>query len=1055
MGCAILLVIGLVLWFRGRDTVRVDRDERRPRLARDVASDVPKADSNADGVHSVRAEAVSDTIALESKLISRTGISISGASIRWIPFSRPASVASAAWPGLNWESLASQMQVTSSDLQGTFTLSLARADLQASASVVWITHPAYLARSFTIDAGASTSTLPTSIVLEACGAIRAHVVGPDSNAVAGASVYELFDLSGADSLNDTDPQLAAKRVVRLEFTSDAQGDVQLSPLPGKHCVFATARDLRSTPWIGNAPAQIVLKLTSQFTAVGRVVPSDGQALESGLSVRCLSKTWSDTTMLDRCAVRNSGEFGPLAIPLVGSGSYVFQLEGGTSLQERIAISKPSPGERVSVEFHPRAAAPLTVAVVGEHEAAVADATVWVQWSADQAWQDIERRTNAHGVAQFSACPAATLFVRVEAPGFVPGLVSNIDATSPLTQPIRVQLTKGARVEGRCTHEDKPVSDFTVQYWQGDPQNVHKIRVHDSRDGTFTSNEVETGDITFVATSEEYPQSDPVIVPVQPGQPAQIALALRDALPGRGRIVDAITQKPVMQALVQPYAMCRGWLMKAWRDPIPVDDQGLFDARAFGSAHSYITISATGYAPRKVLGIAPPGQPLDFGVIGLFATQNIDVQLSSDIATDFTQYRGELQREAYVSERAFPPSGALHFASVPPGQYDLRVAFPDNSVLYQGLELLPGRDLHVTVPVRGRGMEVEFVPEPGVDVPHWAYLDVAFTSNHSSWEAQTYGLVDLQPVHVNRIEGESAMLTVFGMDSIVLAAKRVDLKAFGDARVQVRVPKSRARFIVVDATHKPVADARVTLSGVGDTSGWHEHVQTDAQGQCSIAGLALDRVYAQISHASIGVMPSQLIVTADAASSPLELVLAPEGPLSLALVERQHPVSGVQVWVADQQAVDQGLGLLTSNELGIVTGPLVGHGSYIVEVRHPGYWRSRNSIAIGPGGTQASVEVRRLGSVSILIRDKYEAPAPGVRIDLHSDEMDRWVSSWMHDGELPPSPADLTSDEHGQLLVNALPNGTYSWRVDGAEGTPITGTVTVLPNATTSLVVTLH
>ncbi len=599
-----------------------------------------------------------------------------------------------------------------------------------------------------------------------------------------------------------------------------------------------------------------------------------------------------------------------------------------------------------------------------------------------------------------------------------------------------------------------MTGFTVTYFQGQPDNPHRLRVQGSADGSFSSDEVEIGDVVFTATSENFPQCIPTTAHVDPDRTSDIVISVLDPTAGHGRVVDSETQEPVLGAMVQAYVTYRGWMVKLWKEPVRVDTQGDFELHAFGPGTNYVRILADGYAPREVQALAVSGRPLEFGDIGLYTTQSLDVQLVSDESTDFAMFKADLQRTTEVDLRPFPRDGHLRFEALSPGPYDLRVVFPDTSAYFEKFEIFPGKNVKLIVPVSGRGLDVEFVPEAGMDIPHWAYLNVHFMSAEGRSVGQYYGLTDLKPVHVHRAEGTTAVLEVQDMKGAFLGVKEVPLTGQGTIAVEIPIRRSQTCIRVVDSARRPLSDVHVTLSGVGDNAAWRLLLDTDTNGQCCVSGLGIKSVFVHLQHASIGIAPSQLIDLPTASSTPAELVLAPQRPLAIQLIEGSRPTPGVEVLLSDARGIETGLGDVTSDENGVVAGPLVSDGDYRVEIHEPGYWRCVHTVHLPGNGPPVPVAVKRLGSLELTVHNGYDNPAGGVAVDLYSTELKEWASTWIRSGAVPSATNDGESDAQGLIRWNALPSGEFQWRCISTSGATVKGAVAVSPGTVSKATITI-
>jgi len=76
-----------------------------------------------------------------------------------------------------------------------------------------------------------------------------------------------------------------------------------------------------------------------------------------------------------------------------------------------------------------------------------------------------------------------------------------------------------------------------------------------------------------------------------------------------------------------------------------------------------------------------------------------------------------------------------------------------------------------------------------------------------------------------------------------------------------------------------------------------------------------------------------------------------------------------------------------------------------------------------------------------------AQITGVNVDLRSLEFDVPVHEWLESGKLTDDAVVLTSGVQGKVIANGIPRGAYRWTVIKPDGTTLTGTVEVPPEAT--------
>lgn len=981
------------------------------------------------------------------QLLSTSAKPVPDALVSW---SRPSAEFVAAcgnWPDLDWDSLERETQVARSDAQGWVAFDSIPHEPGASAAVLWITPTDHLARGLRLTSPSSNLDLPPSVELTPSGPLKVRVIGADGAHAVGATVVEHFDLSKADSA-PSENTIDARRLLRRTATTDEKGQALLYPLDGASWIYATLGDRRSQVWKGSAPADVVLSLRQVFTAAGRVFLPSGTPLDAGLTVRCLVKSWLGFESIEILHVHGDASWGPVQLPLVDCEAFVFQLDGGSLTQENISVKPPSPTEQITVDFHPQPGVSLTVRVVDSQDSNLSQATVTAEWNEQQAWRSMDRKTGPDGVARFASCRPGMTWIRVRCPGYGPQLLDAFDVSAPPTQPIVVRLARAERITGRCVYKAHPVQSFYVTLWQGSANNSNKNDFQNTSDGSFVIEDAPIGDCTLIAISEEHPQTEPKNVTVTAGTTTDVLLEFSDAIAGRGRVVDALSNEPLSGATVETHIRYKDWMMRPWKAPFPVDSKGEFELKAFGAGTNFISVAAHGYATRRIMAFGASGKEIDFGLIGLFSQQSLEVRLRPQHGESTEGSRAELQGMAFVDEQAIPANGILRFDALDPGFYTLRVVLPDRSTLFDHFTLHPGKSLVIDVPLGSRHINVHIVPSSAQSLPENSWLRVCFSSSNGRPIEHYFRIPASNEVEITRVDGEDLVLEVSDPNDVVLGVQHQTLSVDGPSTIEVRLEDKPLEFRVIDISKSPVAAARVTLTLPSDRSGWLRDVETDGDGRCSATGNFPESLYVSVHHASLGLLPSTLVDVGPSARRPIEITLAPDLDLQALVFERQTPVPAIQAAAHDQRGLGFGLGETSSDASGLLRWRPVSKGDYRIDVRHPGYWPVDQDIHLTSDSPPIPIQVRRLGNVEIVVKNNYGNALDGAAIDLYSEEMKAWVSAWIQSGLVPSPASGMITSSEGCLRVNGLPNGEFRWRVTPPGGTAREGAFTVAPQTTT-------
>jgi hypothetical protein len=347
-----------------------------------------------------------------------------------------------------------------------------------------------------------------------------------------------------------------------------------------------------------------------------------------------------------------------------------------------------------------------------------------------------------------------------------------------------------------------------------------------------------------------------------------------------------------------------------------------------------------------------------------------------------------------------------------------------------------------------------VPSQGESLPQGAILRVCFSTSGGRQVEHYYRISGNGLVEVVRVEGTDVILQVEESEGPVLAVEHIALAPNEPVTATIHLRAGSRTFRVVDGTRHPVTGVRLTLTRPSDGSGWVHYLESNAAGECSIRGLALDKVFVNLFEFSFGVQPSALVDLGAEARDPIELVLAPSLTLRVQALERKQPVPNLEIRASDQQGVSFGLGAMTSNADAIASWGPVAKGDFRIEVRQPGYWPSDHLIHFAESSSPVPIQVRRLGNIELTVKNNYENPMPGVTVDLFSLDDQRWVSSWIESETVPAPEGGMRSNSEGRVRINGLPSGPYRWKATAPDAAAAEGEINLAPHATTTGVIAM-
>jgi len=883
--------------------------------------------------------------------------------------------------------------------------------------------------------------------------MECRVLGSDGLPAEGASVFQLSYLGKEDPELGTGLELDALRVLRRTYSTSSSGTVALPTFPGTNWIWAQRGAEISTPWFGREPRSFDLQLRSTFSAHGKVfLPPGTPRLVESASVRVSSLAGASLHTLNRSRVDPDGSWGPVPLPVVSCDFFVFQVESPELTSELVRLRPPEPGSSIAVDFHPDLSLGFEVLVLDDKSQPIPGACVNASWFAKENWHSRTACTDASGIARVDGCHASLVYLKASRRGFATKSHSFELRESP-SDPIVLALEAGGRIVGRCSFDGKPVRSFRVNWWQDPSYEGDSVTVVDHEDGRFEIEGAPLGEICLMASDDDHAPSETVRVQVTRDAPAEVELRLSKAFAARGVVIDGVTSRPLEDAAVQMVVSDGGVRLGTHRGIVRTDRGGEFEADGFKPGLNVFEVSALGYQKRKVLQIVTDESDADLGIVPLFPKQALEVQLLSDPSVDFEDYRLEILSDIERPSRDFPSSGFLRFEDLDPGYYAARVHYPgDMSYVDYSVELLAGRDARVEVPIASRRMVVEVVSDAGRPIPEGLVLRLIYFAKSRERVLHCYGIPSNGHVEVMAMEGTVA-IEVLRLDGTCLGFAKAFVPAGSTPPLEVRLDRSPVVFRVVDSRRNPLEGQSVCVHCADDCSDWFTCGFTDAQGLCTFAGLPREKALVTVSRFPEGKMP-WIAVDLSHAENPIDLVFAPDCPLSVQLFERGVPMPGVEV-TAQETRGPQSLGSASTDDQGKASFCPVGKGDWLLSVTHPGYWREPRVVPVACEAGPIPLEVRRLGSVQFIVKTGLGNPADKAAVDLLSEESGKWASELITTGLVPSPSTGLRTGPDGRVRVDGLPNGRFQWKIASADGVVVEEMVVVPPLGVATVEATLQ
>ncbi|MCE9595203.1 MAG: carboxypeptidase-like regulatory domain-containing protein [Planctomycetes bacterium] len=759
--------------------------------------------------------------------------------------------------------------------------------------------------------------------------------------------------------------------------------------------------------------------------------------------------------LEQAPVHADGSWGPVVLPRLTDGPYLFQLDCEAWAACDRYREPPESGE-VVIDFETDRAVTVDVVAVDLQDHPVADADVTVYWN-DEGWSAGRATTDAEGRATVKRCFPGTVRVSAQKTGFASQTAGPLDIPTADGSPVRVTCEPGGALVGHCTFRGEPLANFHVVAWRGDDPFSNAVHGEylDRADGSFSLDPVPFGVVHAYAWSDDHPQSEVQTFAFAAGAPHEVDFELPGTRKARGRLIDGATREPAVGITVQLELFYLDAKFDVWGSAVTSDAEGNFEGLEVSTSPSLVRVQAPDYGMLHVRVPAGSDAVVELGDIVVNRTQTLTLRLTTNGATDFTRYELDLRGEQYFPLATFSAEGVVHLDGVAPGQWFANVFDGDDTVSSASLELRAGEAWEFSIPIgRGNPLRVELVPSPeSKDVKLDAYTVIVASSDGKrvtrvSRMADAAGRADFFDAL-----GTQAVIEVWDERGASVAAVRQQLDSDGSV-VRIPIGDDATRLRVLDSKHQPVPGVIVHARDPIKDGLVSTRYTTDRAGECVLRGLTWPRVVLNLQHAVLGTKSGVAFDPVLERGRTLEVVFDAVARVRCRLVDRGVELAGVSCVVSDELS---GVALPghSSDPKGRVEWGPVAAGAYVLAVADAQCWPTEKRVDVRTADVAADVEVRRRGALQVRTVDGSDVPIANVALELRSDEFGVDISTWLDSGAVSSSTGRLTSDANGELLVQGLPNGSFQWRCIGAVGDNATGTIVVPPLGVGELVVRVH
>lgn len=910
--------------------------------------------------------------------------------------------------------------------------------------MLWATQVGFKADALVLAAGAG-STLPHTWTLASALPIRVRVLDGKGSPIPGAEIDQ-FGLVDASTPRDRTPE-RLERLLHRSILSDGRGEAVLGSFPGEQVLVASAAGQRSVHRRVGVGANVELRLSPTFSVEGTVsLPSWAHLDYTGerrLSIAAQKGNQFHTLASSRNV--EAGSWGPIELPLVPDADrYRIRLEGSPIIPVQRMFDPPAEGSRLRFDLAAELGCDAWFQAENEARETLFDSRARVWWRQKEfpnEWTYVERRARPEdGRIAVWSVPAGGIKFEIHASGYVPYFGGGIEL--PMKEPFTalVTLQRAGRIRGSCLYEGKPLEDFEVAVW-GQVEAYRSLHSFvDREDGSFEIDEAPMGEARITASTAELPSCPPQRVRVAPDETAEVVLELSAPLIGRGRVIDARTQEPVPDALIQLHIRGAVGAIGDWGLPHPVQADGTFEIAGFVEGANPITIQAPGHAALSVTVKFPAAEDAsDLGTFALERPQPLEVRLIGSGPLSGFQLRA--QGPESLPQTSFPDDGVLHFERVGPGYLTFTLTHPDQSEATFAVNMVPGTPWIVEKLANGgRRLLVEPLAESKEELEKVGFVHVVFRSDRGYVVQWMRSPVSTEPplFDFDAIDSASVQATLFDHDLQRLAVAHGAFGSQSTLHLQVPLGQKPLRVRVVDPDGKPIPDVLVTITDPANLSVVLQE-KTGADGECEILGVPRKTVQASLFHQTRG---SRHQVPFDASAAEVELLLASNARIELLLLDGDEPAAGISCALLVTRETVAASSSTTGPD-GALSVRNLTPGTYPIRCSHPDYWTVDAEVEAREDPTPTAVQIRRLGAIVLLVTTAAGIPVNDLQMELRSTEFGVSVEDWIA-AERITAGAGLRTDDRGELALEGLPHGPYTWAIDLPDGRRLEGTLTVLP-----------
>ena len=1048
------VVGGLLLWRSdGTAAPSVDLDETSehqsrstvaPALAETGDEPTPAADTEPDARPPAPAPSDSrealQTSLLRGRLASTNGEPIADATVTWTPLPDVVerhwtTTYSSDWSTVDGRSVLVRSLTTTTDATGTFEFF--ETTPSGADSVVWATHPDFVAGAILLEApanGESQTTSDIDLELQPGASIRVRVLDGE-RAVADATVWQHGTNQFLESLGSRSRD--ALSVLVRSFETGPDGTAQAHPFPGVEGLRADKDGRESKTRAEDFRGDVLLRLCDTFTASGSVAFDPELNLEDEYVVEITARTGHIVQDVASSLINtNSGTWGPVAVPLVGESEYEFRFHGGDAIPIVESRPAPHPSAEVSVAFEANRGNRMWALVSDPDGEILYDSRVFARWTGEPTGKMIVRpfprdHEKAAGFVLLKGIPNGYVnlagFCDGYAPEYQPGL--EIPEPEPVTSELR--LKKAARLTGRVLYEGKPVETFEVSYWNEDTEaTAWRKTFTDREDGTFELLDAPAGELWVLAAGRTLARSEPVLARVGAGESAEVTLHLQAGYTGRLTLTNQETGEPVPDATIQRVTMVGSRNISFWGPDLHSDSSGQALVDGLVDGGNSIRVQAEGFGDTWGNWLITDGNVLPFHM-PMTPARTLKIRLRGVPPEELGRYAVGVTASSVPGRLPFRNGDTVVAEPLSTGRCGVKL-YRDGELARSGPAEAPvsGEWVYEFDLESSRRLVVSVIPADGVELPDPLYLNAYSSAPGQPVIEISEDVIDGQAVVQGLPEGP-ARFFVYGHELRDLAQGQA-VQGPDETHASLRVTASELALRLVRTDGTPVPLTQVSVRSNTDWLPIPTDNVTNDEGVARLAGFNPGLYEVHATNESVGVMVAMAELH-DSSDAIAEVVFEADHSLSLTVTDDLGPVVGAscRLTCANDSYM---IGARSTVAGGTAQWDRIGPGKYLLHLAHPGHWPVSQPVEVSELSAHVEVAMPRLGSVALRFQDSAGGPARGVPVALYSHELQASVEDWIAAGQLQLGTSSLNTDDQGALEVSGIPCGRYEWSVGEAAGT---------------------